>query len=824
MKSFKFYILAPLALIIIVAIVFSCKKDKKDGGEDPIIENANGTIEIPSTIIYSNIEIVSGTNKSPINEQGEFNIETQGIVYAINKQTNEIIYFSILPAADKTISKSANTEQGIVLSPMETATSLVYLASAATGFRPDLFVDATQTFLAFKEYISTKETTQVLAEGILENIEEYGELYFVQLEDALLIDAVDEVIDCSQDIYDALGEQEELILAYQGEENQFSIFAPYLEYNTLSVYGDFKVEIDNAIWKSDEGMWELECTIYSGSPQYFAATSGYINEATNTVIYDKTQIGNLVLPYNTSSFYNDVSSCNGFAKFITDTRNILSYGFEGLHYSTRQFTQSKIKVKVNNENDLIVLFNPQASNHLKTLVILQLGLNLTKNTIGMFSAFTNTLEDGQSSDEKKSLIVEMLSEFIEEVLTDPQMQAYIHDGVFKPTKENYREITNLLMEKFFNYLKDNKSKFNDLVDANDLSDQIDLDELIAHEYALTKKLIDKIAKFSASTLDIFMAVSDWDYAYNGFYFQLNFNEYFELMPLPGTENANLSTENPSIIFSDEIDINANFNCTVKGYGPAPYESTEIFALLPENVSYITNLGKVVGISFDKTEFKDDWEYEIRIETGAIVDKNGVAFPGVGEGAWSFHVTNSGGGDFFTDPRDGQSYATVDIGSQTWFAENLNFETTNSWTYDDDPANGDIYGRLYTWETALTACPAGWHLPSDEEWKILEMALGMSQSEAGATGYRGTNEGEKMKSTSGWTNNGNGTNTSGFNAFPGGNRYRNGSFNYLGSNGYWWSNTEGSGLNAWHRSLDSDSRVYRNNSIMDGGSSVRCLKN
>ena len=64
------------------------------------------------------------------------------------------------------------------------------------------------------------------------------------------------------------------------------------------------------------------------------------------------------------------------------------------------------------------------------------------------------------------------------------------------------------------------------------------------------------------------------------------------------------------------------------------------------------------------------------------------------------------------------------------------------------------GRLYLWQTALIACPTGWHLPGDEEWKTLEMYLGMSQSEADDISWRGTDEGTKLKSTSGWHQNGN----------------------------------------------------------------------
>jgi|TARA_B100001971_G_scaffold214687_1_gene253624 TatA/E family protein of Tat protein translocase len=182
---------------------------------------------------------------------------------------------------------------------------------------------------------------------------------------------------------------------------------------------------------------------------------------------------------------------------------------------------------------------------------------------------------------------------------------------------------------------------------------------------------------------------------------------------------------------------------------------------------------------------------------------------------------------FTDPRDGQDYITAYIGNQKWLAENLNYETTNSWWFINSTANGEIYGRLYTWEAALIACPNGWHLPSDNEWKTFEMALGMSQSEANNTGWRGTNEGGKMKETgtTHWSSPNTGaSNTVGFTALPGGIRTSDGSFFELGNYGDWWSTTEESGTLAWSRYLYSNSdQVNRHNSTKTTSFSVRCLK-
>ncbi len=171
---------------------------------------------------------------------------------------------------------------------------------------------------------------------------------------------------------------------------------------------------------------------------------------------------------------------------------------------------------------------------------------------------------------------------------------------------------------------------------------------------------------------------------------------------------------------------------------------------------------------------------------------------------------------FVDPRDGQIYATVNIGNQTWFAENLNYETVNSWRYDNICSNGNIYGRLYTWNAALTACPCGWSLPTYQEWTELITYLGEKKIAGG-----------KMKETGiahWWSPNTGATNSSCFTALPGGLRYSNGSFLYLGHRGYWWSSSWNFGSDALYQRLSYDHhQVECHYHYITSALSVRCLK-
>jgi uncharacterized protein (TIGR02145 family) len=124
------------------------------------------------------------------------------------------------------------------------------------------------------------------------------------------------------------------------------------------------------------------------------------------------------------------------------------------------------------------------------------------------------------------------------------------------------------------------------------------------------------------------------------------------------------------------------------------------------------------------------------------------------------------------------------------------------------------------------CPTGWHVPTDDDFKTMEMFLGMTTEQANGTGDRGIDQGTQLKNTTGWDNNGNGTNTSGFSALPGGFRYRlDGSFFNEGELSYWWSSSESSSTHALYRRLDYNlPTVFREAAYKTAGKYVRCVKN
>lgn len=221
------------------------------------------------------------------------------------------------------------------------------------------------------------------------------------------------------------------------------------------------------------------------------------------------------------------------------------------------------------------------------------------------------------------------------------------------------------------------------------------------------------------------------------------------------------------------------------------------------------------------------DHDIKLVKGKKVVQETISLTQSGKTKWQFNVNEDEGiivDGMLIDTRNNEKYKIVIIGKQTWMAENLNYKTNNTYCYDNNESNCKKYGRLYTWEVAKKACPSGWHLPTDNEWKQLEKHLGMNQTDADKRGWRIRNEGKKLKAASGWEKERNGTDNYGFSALPGGYRVNDGSYGLIGYVGSWWSATEYGTYDAWIRRLDSHSNnVLRYNLSKTDSYSVRCLR-
>jgi uncharacterized protein (TIGR02145 family) len=211
---------------------------------------------------------------------------------------------------------------------------------------------------------------------------------------------------------------------------------------------------------------------------------------------------------------------------------------------------------------------------------------------------------------------------------------------------------------------------------------------------------------------------------------------------------------------------------------------------------------------------------------------------------------------------GYDYTTVLIGEQCWFAENLRSASyrndepigagldnaTWSTTTDgaqtvygegdgscssqapdvdacDEVASLATYGRLYNAYAVADErglCPSGWHVPSDQEWMELEMHLGMTEEEVQDVALRGTDQGTQLKSVEGWSEDGGGTNATGFLGLPHGYRYVTGTFFFAGTLNFWWTSSLHDETKSWYRALlNSSPKVSRNHSDRHNGYAVRC---
>jgi uncharacterized protein (TIGR02145 family) len=203
----------------------------------------------------------------------------------------------------------------------------------------------------------------------------------------------------------------------------------------------------------------------------------------------------------------------------------------------------------------------------------------------------------------------------------------------------------------------------------------------------------------------------------------------------------------------------------------------------------------------------------------------------------FVILMSAYGNLLPQSKDTDQH--IRIGIQKWTTTNLNVsffangdsiaeaKTSEEWEqagnekkpawcyYDNDPRNGEKYGKLYNWyalNDPRGLAPEGYHIATDKEWTTLIDYLGGEE-----------NAGAKIKSRSGWKGDGNGNNSSGFTALPGGSRYNYGQFRLIENIGFWWSSTELDPTVSWFRCLYySTNDIIKHYAFKSFGLSVRCI--
>ncbi len=294
----------------------------------------------------------------------------------------------------------------------------------------------------------------------------------------------------------------------------------------------------------------------------------------------------------------------------------------------------------------------------------------------------------------------------------------------------------------------------------------------------------------------------------------------------------LSDRYKTMVLSGEVSDNGGYEVTETGfyYGTSadPASSgTRVSVGSDEGSFSRTLLDLIPGSTYYFTAFAVNEAGE------SIGEEMSFILPGVEEGT-------------FTDPRDQVVYGTVKIGEQVWMSENLKATLYNDGTeilqvtgsaewasnagpaycwYDDDPQWEDR-GALYNWYTVNTGklCPAGWHVPSEIEWREFEYYLGMDEAVALTDGFRGTNEGGMLKTTKLWESPNTGaTNELHFSAMPTGRRGYLGEFAYLNTTGFFWTTDTDGQFPRRRLLLNDEGGISRSGAPENSGLSVRCIE-
>jgi formylglycine-generating enzyme required for sulfatase activity len=502
-----------LAILIAIGLFLplnNCKKEEDDklksaanAGNAMGSDEVTGNIKLPPNVSASDIEILFDGDTYPVTNTGEFKIPAQdGIVYAFNKNNDELIYISIYKYETESVKKhSRSTNNEPFLSAEETAIALgiMYLFTSSYQIPGE---DFNSKIDEHKNLIKNFSSTITLANQIKNSVETIGHLSFDILRTGLsgLYQEINNSLgDLLQTAKDRIPIEESVYVQNQNPDTT----KPYLKYTTTENQ-HLKVAIENSEYVN--GKWKIDFIVYNDIPFFMAATGG--KKTTQGFNYDNNDIANLIHPYNASVFRKSFKDVDALKSWFNDLKTWCKFGARTMsNLSTTFYTENNVSLEIDDEYRFLIINTPQDNNNLFVLNALQIILkqaSLASKSLGLDN---KNLKSKETQDNLNTLY----KAFVVKALSNPNLEAAMLQFGHEPNIDNFGDFISLVGSEFKSFCEEA---------ANDKILQPIWENvfyaIVGEPFAAVHKGLmkevnqwDKIISAVAKQLDVAMALSDW---------------------------------------------------------------------------------------------------------------------------------------------------------------------------------------------------------------------------------------------------------------------------------------------------------------------------
>lgn len=490
-----------LYLFAIILFTLGCNEDDNEQVVDQNPENfVNGIVDIPENYTNSQIQVLSNGGKYDVAEDGSFNIPPSDVIYAINKSTNDIIYFTYISSNVSNRDSNGGFNSDYVLNAEETAISYGITFSLPVSYIPSSANYSTK-ITELKQLIRDLPSFQSLVNVIEEEVSNPAQDLVIHLKDELLQLWTD-ARECGGEFFDGLNTTENPLGLSDEELSEINNGFPYFRYKS-SQNGTIKLEHTNSTFNNTTNKWDLDITLFNETPLYLGAVVG--QKTGNEYTYDAENVENILAPYNTSELLKDFTDCNAYGEYLSGLQHLYTGDISSI---TLFATQKDLTISVDEYNRHLVVFSPQNSTRLSLYTLLQ---GIIKQSSVFTKVFYSKISENDDLKTKKEKLLEKL---VNKAIQDDDVIQGLLVLSNDATLENYKNLSLTLWDVLQEFMTE--KLFTDVI-LNAITEQMfPYDEYndLPNTFLAAYKLHKKIVSATADQIDIGLLFWGWQ-NYNG---------------------------------------------------------------------------------------------------------------------------------------------------------------------------------------------------------------------------------------------------------------------------------------------------------------------